>query len=64
MTEHSSKLGRRTFLKRAALTGGAAAVAAAALPKGAKAAEVSVGPKGKGYQETQHVRTYYDLAKF
>lgn len=60
----AKKLGRREFLTKAAVTGGAAGVAAVALSKGSKAATVSEGSKSSGYQETQHVKTYYQLARF
>ena len=65
MSEQKQKLGRREFLKKAAVTGGAAGVAAVALSQGsAEAAVVSGGPKSSGYRETEHVKTYYDLARF
>lgn len=57
-------LRRRGFL----LAGGvsaAGAVAVAVAPKGAPVAAVVSKPPagGAGYQESQHVRTYYDLAR-
>jgi len=65
MSAQKQKLGRREFLKKAAVSGGAAGVAAVALSKGsAEAAVVSDSPKSSGYRETEHVKTYYDLAKF
>jgi nitrous oxide reductase len=65
MSEQKQKLGRREFLKKAAVSGGAAGVAAVALSKGsAEAAVVSDSPKSSGYRETEHVKTYYELAKF
>jgi hypothetical protein len=54
--------GRRDFLKLAGLgtiAGGAALVAT----KG-EAEAADVGKSGSGYQETDHVRTYYELARF
>ncbi len=64
MSEQKKTLGRREFLKKAAVTGGAAGVAAVALSQGsAEAAVVSDGGKS-GYRETEHVKTYYDLARF
>ena len=54
--------GRRDFLKMAGLgtlAGGAALVTA----KG-EAEAVETGRSGSGYQETDHVRTYYKLARF
>ena len=53
---------RRDFLKFASLgavAGGATAIAGSA---SAKESDQNIG--GKGYQETEHVRTYYDLTKF
>lgn len=65
MSERKETLGRRAFLKKAAVTGGAAGVAAVALSKGsAEAAVVSDGSKQSGYRETEHVKTYYELARF
>ncbi|HMB47917.1 MAG TPA: twin-arginine translocation signal domain-containing protein [Afifellaceae bacterium] len=61
-TRTESGSGRRDFLKLAGLTtlaGGAAIVTA----KG-EAEAAGSGPSGAGYQETDHVRTYYKLARF
>lgn len=59
-----TSLPRRDFLKRAGLTTGVAAGAAVAMSAGsAKAATPDQAPKGD-YQETDHVRKYYELAKF
>lgn len=54
---------RRDFLKLASL---GSLAAGAALATGAKTAESAEAPAaaGKGYRETAHVKTYYDLAKF
>lgn len=55
---------RRSFLKLAGASvvgGGAAAVTAA----GPAAAETEAEPKpGQLYRETEHVKRYYELAKF
>jgi hypothetical protein len=52
--------GRRDFLKLAGLSAGTAAVAA-----GSVTAEAAGPVKGAtGYQETDHVKTYYKLAAF
>ena len=56
-------LPRREFLKTAGLTGAAGVAAVAASGTQAKAA-VSKSGGGAGYQETEHVQTYYDLARF
>lgn len=55
--------GRRDFFKKAGLGAGAAAVAVAASPAGA--VEASPQPsKTSGYRETDHVRKFYELARF
>ncbi len=64
--EAKSKLTRRHFLL-AAGAGGAAA-AAAIVAKGAKPGAVQTASskdkrRGQGYQETAHVRSYYNTAK-
>jgi len=62
MSQKSNK-SRREFLKGAAAASGAAVVVAATGQKVAVAEEVetvSTRKKAKGYQETQHVRDYYD----
>ena len=53
---------RRDFFKKAGLGAGAAAVAVTASK--ASAAEAPKPAKGSGYTETDHVRKYYDLARF
>jgi len=57
-------IGRRDFFKKAGL--GAVGVAAVGLAADAtKAAEpAKSGPGGRGYQETAHVKKYYELARF
>ncbi|MEE9317046.1 MAG: twin-arginine translocation signal domain-containing protein [Rhodospirillales bacterium] len=55
---------RRDFLKAAGVTGAAASVAAVALSsKSAKAAVPETG-KASGYRETEHVKKYYESARF
>ncbi len=64
MTKSKKSLPRRDFLKAAGLTGGVAGVAAVALAsKSAKAAVPDSGTRS-GYQETEHVKKYYELARF
>lgn len=53
---------RRDFLKFASL--GAVASGATAIAGTASADEADKNVSGKGYQETQHVQTYYELTKF
>ncbi|MCB2102461.1 MAG: twin-arginine translocation signal domain-containing protein [Rhodobacterales bacterium] len=68
MTDKTDKAApsRRSFLKAAGLGAGAAGVAAVAL-KGTEA-EAAAAPKDgttrAGYRETEHVRKYYELARF
>jgi nitrous oxide reductase len=61
-----SKLGRRNFLIAAGVGGAAtaAAIAGRALtPEEPKAAANNDKRGGKGYQETAHVRSYYNTTK-
>ena len=61
-----SKLSRRTFLIVAGVGGAAtaAAIAARALaPNEPKAVASNDKRRGKGYQDTAHVRSYYNTAK-
>ncbi|MBC8268302.1 MAG: twin-arginine translocation signal domain-containing protein [Rhodospirillaceae bacterium] len=58
------RLPRREFLKGAALSAGAAAVAAVGTAPKASEAAGAKPPSTGGYQETNHVRTYYSLARF
>ena len=59
-------LGRRDFFRKAGLGAGAAGVAAVALSKTPAKAAVAGGKAtgGKGYRETDHVKKYYELARF
>jgi hypothetical protein len=51
-------------LKTAGLSVGAAAVAGTVLgPKRAKAKTADINKSGAGYQEPEHVKTYYNLAR-
>jgi len=59
-----SKSGRRNFML--ALGAGGAATAAALIGAGrptANTAAKNAAPQGKGYQLSQHVRTYYRTTK-
>ena len=55
--------GRRDFFKKAGLGAGAAAVAVTASKAGAVETTTPTS-KGSGYSETDHVRKYYELARF
>ena len=52
---------RRDFLKRSAVT--AAAGAVAVVGKAATASETQL-PTGAGYRETEHVKAFYNSARF
>ncbi|MCB1505517.1 MAG: twin-arginine translocation signal domain-containing protein [Hyphomicrobiaceae bacterium] len=58
-----AKADRRSFLKLAGagVVGSGAALANAVVP--AEAAE-KTGADAQGYRETDHIRRYYELAKF
>ena len=53
---------RRDFFKKAGLGAGAAAVSMTAAKAGA--VEATPPSKGSGYRETDHVRKFYELARF
>jgi hypothetical protein len=56
--------GRRAFFTKAGLGAGAAAVAMTASQVGAVEAEPQPSKKASGYTETDHVRKFYELARF
>jgi len=62
-TKNNEKNGidRRSFLRGAGVVGAGAAVLAS---KPAAAAQVETAGKSAGYQETEHVRRAYEVAKF
>ncbi len=53
---------RRDFLKRSALT--AAAAGAVAVAGKAATASENKAPTGAGYRETEHVKAFYNSARF
>ena len=57
-------LKRRDFLKAAGLAGGTAGVALALTGKPALAAGDGADRRSGGYRKTEHVSTYYKLARF
>lgn len=59
----SSKVARRDLLKLAGL-GSVAGAALVVTSTGKAGAAAEAGRKDSGYRETEHVRTYYELAKF
>lgn len=64
MSEQGEKRGhgRRDVLKLASLGSVAAAAVTLTGEKEARAAEASV--RGRGYRETEHVKAYYESARF
>lgn len=61
--KETQDVARRDLLRLAGLGGVAGAAAIATSGRKAEAA-VETGGKSAGYRETEHVRTYYELAKF
>ncbi len=59
-------MGRRDFFRKAGLGAGAAGAVAVTLSRTPAKAATGGGkaPDGKGYQETDHVKKYYELARF
>jgi hypothetical protein len=55
---------RREFFRLAGLGAGAAAAAGLTSKAATAAEQVKRDDRGSGYQETAHVKTYYELARF
>jgi len=64
MDKTKKSLPRRDFLKAAGITGGAAGLAAIALTSKSAIAAAPESGKSSGYRETEHVKKYYELARF
>ncbi len=66
MKQEIKSIERRTFLKRAGLGVGAVGAVAVGLSKSSAAAVPGTGakPGGRGYRETEHVKKYYEVARF
>ncbi|MBB3064684.1 MULTISPECIES: formate dehydrogenase [Limibacillus] len=66
MTKKDEKaMDRRDFFRKAGLGAGVAGVAAASLTKGATAAVPETrSASSVGYRETDHVKKFYELARF
>ena len=62
-TGNSQKVARRELLKLGGLGGVAGAALTASASVRAEAA-TEIDRSDSGYRETEHVRTYYELAKF
>ena len=63
-TGKEAVVGRRGFLRAVGLASGVAAAAAVVSTPEAKASGPKDSQGGSGYSETDHVRTYYDRARF
>ncbi len=57
-------MARRDFFKKAGLGAGVVGVAAAGLSAGQARAGTVTKDGAAGYRETEHVKKYYQLAKF
>jgi len=65
MKQETEQLARRDFFKKAGVSLGAAGIAVVATTTATQAAQPEMKTQDSvGYQESEHVRTYYDLAKF
>ena len=64
--KEETSLGRRDFFRKAGLGAGAVGAAAVGLAagEGQAAQPVQKSANSVGYQETDHVKKYYELAKF
>lgn len=63
MSKAKKSLPRRDFLKAAGIAGGAAGLAAATLSTKSQAA-VPASRKSGSYRETEHIRKYYESARY
>ena len=63
-SKEDKRMARRELFKLAGLGSVAGVAAIAGATREAKAASDGDAEKGAGYQETDHVKTYYTLAKF
>lgn len=61
--EKMTSTARRDFFRKAGLGVGALGAAAVTMAAGGEA-EAAEEPKAKGYQESPHVKRYYELARF
>ena len=63
--KEETAFGRRDFFKKAGLGAGAVGAAAVGLAaEQGEAAEPAKDGRGRGYQETAHVKKFYQLARF
>ena len=64
MSEDLKNPDRRAFFRKAGLGAGVAAAAAVSASAASADGKVDGAESKLGYQETEHVKTYYDLARF
>lgn len=62
--DRAVQVGRRAFLKQAGIAVGAAGAAVLSAGDTAVAGTRDADVRTSGYRETEHVRTYYELARF
>lgn len=62
--KEDKRIARRELFKLAGLGSIAGAAVVAGTTREAKADNADAGTRGSGYRETDHVKTYYTLAKF
>ena len=63
--KEETSVGRRDFFRKAGLGAGAVGAAAVGLATGESQAQpVQKSSNSVGYQETDHVKKFYELAKF
>ncbi len=63
-TKTKANVTRRDFMTKAGYSATIAGAATLATATGASASVEDRDRKSSGYRETDHIRTYYDLAKF
>lgn len=60
----TTSLERRNFFRKVGLGAGAAAVSLSATAVQAAVSDEETASESAGYRETEHVKRYYDLARF
>lgn len=62
--KETASIDRRDFFRKVGLGAGVAAVGLSTATTVKSATPSKTSAKGAGYQETDHVKTFYDLARF